>query len=217
MVKWSIKIITVKGNESLVDHLWKKSGGAPLVNHRLCELNRDGSGWVATTNEHVNKTEFFDAVVFTMPVPQFLYDEQFQPKGDFLDVVKRDDDVYTNLREVVYNSVYSLGLVYTEPTDLGLTWSDKYFPSHPVIRYISTKYNANGQTSIVVQSHRSWAQDNLKTLSKDDATPILLDAVRELIPNLPKPSYWKSHRWRFSQTSTPYPGTPGAVLLARQG
>ena len=67
-------------------------------------------------------------------------------------------------------------------------------------------------TSICIQTHRSWSQDNLE-LSKLQAEPIILAAAHELIYNLPSPDNIITHKWRYSQTEIPYPGSPGAVSL----
>ena len=113
-------------------------------------------------------------------------------------------------------SSFSQGLLYSKPTCLGLNWKFKYFPDHPIIRYISVdtlrRDRPEEPTSICIQTQRSWSQDNLE-LSKLEAEPIILDAARELLNKLPEPDNVITHKWRFSQTGVPYPGSPGAVSL----
>lgn len=113
-------------------------------------------------------------------------------------------------------SSFSQGLLYSKPTCLSLDWKFKYFPDHPIIRYISIdtlrRDRPEEPTSICIQTQRSWSQDNLE-LSKLEAEPIIFDAARELMYKLPKPDNVITHKWRFSQTDVPYPGSPGAVSL----
>jgi len=40
-----------------------------------------------------------------------------------------------------------------------------------------------------------------------------MDALYHLLPELPPPSSLVPHKWRYSQTSVPFEGTPGAVVL----
>ena len=121
----------------------------------------------------------FEAVVFTMPVPQFLDDTEFQPDGDYLTALSSNVEIFNNLNKVKYNSVYTLGLVY-EKSDvvMPVTWMDKYFPGHPIIRYVSISSGRNGETRLVVQSQRSWAEAQLNSLTKEDSEPVLLAALK---------------------------------------
>ena len=120
----------------------------------------------------------FEAVVFTMPVPQFLGDTEFQPVGDYLTALSSNAEILNNLNKVKYNSVYTLGLVYEKPLVMPVTWTDKYFPGHPIIRYASITAGRNGETRLVVQSHRSWAEARLNSLTKEDSEPVLLAALK---------------------------------------
>ena len=44
----------------------------------------------------------------------------------------------------------------------------------------------------------------------------LLSQVMSVVPVLPTPDTVISHKWRYSQTESPYPGSPGNSLLISQ-
>ena len=43
--------------------------------------------------------------------------------------------------------------------------------------------------------------------------PIILQHLHNLIPNLPDTQHKKLLRWRYSQVSSPFEGTPGCITL----
>ena len=43
--------------------------------------------------------------------------------------------------------------------------------------------------------------------------PLIIDQVKSLLPDLPKPSSTKCIRWRYSQVSESYSGSPGCIIL----
>ena len=172
--------------------------------------------WVAKGG---GREEEFDAVVTTMPVPQLLATPP-RPEGfiegNFLDVVPKD--ILNKLKAVRYNSVFCLGVFFDVAVAeaLGISWRAKYFPEDPIIRYISIDTARRGHpsspTSICVQSHVSFAAENLHKTKQEMQEP-LLDALYRLLPELPSPASIVSHKWRYSQTLKPYEGAPGAVVL----
>ena len=42
---------------------------------------------------------------------------------------------------------------------------------------------------------------------------MMIDHLKEVIPNLPEPSSTKCHRWRYSQVSNPAEGVYGCIAL----
>lgn len=214
----SSNYVTPLGVESIVDYFWKKAGCEVGRFHPLQQLDLVDKQWVAKTGEKVDQ---FDCVVTTMPVPQLL-GEFPAPEGlvggNFLDIVKSDDALYNNLRSVKFNSIFCLGLFYDMSlTDmLGLNWKAKYFPLDPVIRYISMDNLKRGDTKsatcMSVQCQVSYAMQNMHK-SKQEMIEPMMSHLTTLLPNLPPPSSILSHKWRYSQTSHPYPGEPGCVLL----
>jgi len=205
------------GVESIVNYFWEKSGLMVDSFHPLQQLNKVGKKWVAKTGQ---KEEQYDCVVTTMPVPQ-LMGENPAPEGviggNFLDIIKEDQDLFNNLSSVKYNTIFCLGLFYdTALTGLGFNWKAKYFPRDPVIRYISIDNIKRGDklspTAIGVQCQVSYSMEN-RHRSKGEMTDLMMDHLNTLLPNLPPPSSVLSHKWRYSQTSQPFPGEPGCALL----
>jgi len=211
------------GTEEIVQDYWNHSGVELEVLRPLEKLNLVTSNcpftngkWLATG---AGKEEEFEAVVTTMPVPQLLATPprpEGYIEGNFLEVVPQD--LLVKLKAVRYNSVFCLGVFFDVDVaeGLGIKWKSKYFPEDPVIRYVSFDNSRRGDssapTSICVQSHVSFAEKNLHKTKQEMAEP-LMDALYHLLPELPPPSSLVSHKWRYSQTSVPFEGTPGAVLL----
>merc|ERR1712223_635377 len=211
------------GTEEIVQDYWNHSGVELEVLRPLEKLNLVTSNcpftngrWMATG---AGKEEEFEAVVTTMPVPQLLATPprpEGYIEGNFLEVVPQD--LLVKLKAVRYNSVFCLGVFFDVDVaeGLGIKWKSKYFPEDPVIRYVSFDNSRRGDssapTSICVQSHVSFAEKNLHKTKQEMAEP-LMDALYHLLPELPPPSSLVSHKWRYSQTSVPFEGTPGAVLL----
>ena len=165
--------------------------------------------------------EKFDCVVTTLPIPQLL-GEFPSPEGlvggNFLDIIRTDEILYRNLRSIKYNSIFCLGLFYDTQihASLGLSWKAKYFPQDPVIRFISIdnlkRGDTHAPTCLSVQSQLRFAEQNLHRTKHEMAEPLLAH-LRVLLPNLPTPPSVICHKWRYSQTSTPYPDEPGCILL----
>merc|ERR1711953_667339 len=213
------------GTEEIVQDYWNHSGVELEVLRPLEKLNLVTSNcpftsgkWMATG---AGKEEEFEAVVTTMPVPQLLATPprpEGYIEGNFLEVVPQD--LLVKLKAVRYNSVFCLGVFFDVDVaeGLGIKWKSKYFPEDPAIRYVSFDNSRRGDssapTSICVQSHVSFAEKNLHKTKQEMAEP-LMDALYHLLPELPPPSSLVSHKWRYSQTSVPFEGTPGAVLLHR--
>jgi len=213
------------GTEAIVQDYWNHSGVDLEVSRPLEKLNHV-NGHCPFTNGYWlakggGREEKFDAVVTTMPIPQLLATPP-RPEGfiegNFLDVVS--SDILNKLKAVRYNSVFCLGVFFdiAVAEALGIRWRAKYFPEDPVIRYISIdtarRGNPSSPTSICVQSHVSFAEKNLHKTKQEMQEP-LLDALYRLLPELPPAASLMSHKWRYSQTSVPYEGSPGAVLLHR--
>ena len=205
--------------QAIVHDYWTQAGILPSPNSPLTRLDRQGQVWLAETRGGVMET--FDAVVSTLPVPQLLGTLP-RPEGaiggNFLELLERDSEMWSNLQGVRFNSVFCLGVFFdSNITDtLGINWKAKYFPHDPVIRYVAID-NAkrgfpNDPTVLTVQSQVSFGQDNLGQ-TKQEMEGAMLEALQRLLPSLPTPSSLHPHKWRYSQTSSPFPGSPGAALL----
>lgn len=214
----SSNYVAPMGVERIVNYFWEKSGCVVKSFHPLQQLDMLDKEWVAKTG---TKEERYDCVVTTLPVPQLLGEApapEGNISGNFLKIIKEDELLFSNLKSVKYNTIFCLGLFYDTSLDseLGLNWKAKYFPMDPVIRYISMDNLKRGDvmspTSIAVQSQVSYSMEN-KHRSKEEMISPMMNHLNTLLPNLPPPSCILSHKWRYSQTSKPYPGEPGCVLL----
>ena len=201
------------GTEAIVRHFWETAGVEVQAWRPLEELRPAGGEWVARGG---GGEETFDCVVTTMPVPQLLGTPP-RPEGRIEGVeelLAKNPAVASRLRSVEYNSVFCLGLFFDRPVDWGRY--TKYWPSDDMIRYMAVDTARRGHpaaaASLCVQSHVRWAEQHLHRTKQEMAAP-LLEAVRRLLPDMPEPAEVLVHKWRYSQTSRPYPGHPGAVLL----
>jgi len=214
----SSNYVAPMGVESIVNYFWKKSGCVVKSFHPLEQLDMLNKEWVAKTGI---KEEKYDCVVTTMPVPQLLGDSPAPEgivSGNFLKIIRKDENLFRKLKSVKFNTIFCLGLFFDTSlnSELGFNWKAKYFPMDPVIRYISIDNLKRGDlmspTSIAVQCQVSYSMAN-KHKSKEEMISPMMKHLNILLPNLPPPSYTLSHKWRYSQTSQPYPGEPGCVLL----
>jgi len=212
--------VAPQGSESVVNHLWDNCGVIVKTNHCLKNLDLIGNQWRATT-ENSEVSEDFDSVITTLPVPQLLGETpapEGSIQGNFLDFLTEDPALSEKLYSIKYNSVFCLGVFYDEKVELGFNWSAKYFPSDPYIRYVAVDSLKRGgekcesPTTLVVQSQVRYAKQNLARSKEDMAAP-LLKHLKRILPYLPQPSSVHCHKWRYSQTSRPYPSVPGCVTL----
>ena len=149
----------------------------------------------------------FDALVLTMPVPQVLGLE-----GGLV-----PPHLESHLKEVQYSLRYALGLFFEDATDWtwSCSWTAKYFDD-PVVRFMcwdTAKYAspAKGRT-LLVHTSVPFGLQFLET-DKKQVEQSILEVVKRLLPDLPKPCHTHIIRWRFSQVFKPYKGTPGFVVL----
>ena len=209
--------VAVNGSNQIVDHFWKKSGVKLHTEHFLDGLDSVDKQWVASSSAQ-GKQEIFDAVVFTQPVPQYinLHSPEGRPIGNYLDIMKENKKIFEQLEKVRYYSSFSLGIMYNETRTLALDWSVKYFPTNKILRYVCVDSVRRGRplepTSILVQTQRTWSEENLH-LDKHQACPIILAELQSQVGDLPEPDHVFPHRWRYSQTAAPFSGSPGAVVL----
>lgn len=225
-----------RGSQSIVEYLFKRSGIQPETDVMLNELNVISTPTDSPSEKtmlweanHLSKNlrDNFDAVILTIPVPQFLGHSSAvgRPLGDYLSLLQQNQQVYTNLQKVTYFSSFSLGIFYPKTTSALeeiRTCKVKYYPSNEIIKYVSVEpyasdQSADGGVSVCVHSHRTWADKNVE-LTKDEAMEIIYIELKTILgttasSSLPEPLSMLCHKWRYSQTCVPYPGWPGAVTL----
>jgi renalase len=164
-----------------------------------------------------------DTLVLTMPVPQIL-----SLGGNLVESI--DPGIKEKLQSVRYSSRYALGLFYsaTYSTDSDYQvpkpiWSAKYFDD-PIVRFASWGLGNNDATAqptefvgrtLLVHTGVPFSIEHLDD-DKSAVKELILKKLNTLIPDLPHASYSHLVRWRYSQVSQAYPGTPGCVVLSRQ-
>jgi len=214
----TINYVAPGGVETIVNYFFNKSGVTVNSRRPLTELRLAGERWEASSG---GLTEKFDLVVSTLPVPQLLGSPPAPEgviRGDWLDRVRTDNNaVYQDLLRVTYNTVFTLGLFYDKT--LPIHWKVKYLPKDPIIRYISNDGLRRGSreagTCVCVQSQVSYGELEAGR-TKQEVLPDLLAHTRALVPLLPSPDSAICHKWRYSQTKTPFPGSPGTSLLLQR-
>jgi len=229
VLKENLNYLAVNGSQSVVDYLFARSEIQAVTDmflHKLDMINIDDTEkkvWQAVNIDNDIK-QLFDAVIFTIPVPQYMNDlsSAGRPVGDYLNLIHQDTNIYDNLLKVTYFSSYSLAIFFDKSIkDLQKFVHNRisYLPENKIIKYIHVNRNDENSVSISIHSHRTWADTNIQ-LSKDEAKQIIYNEFLTLFNkkdiSLPQPDHVICHKWRYSQTKTSYDGAPGAVKLVNQ-
>ena len=215
--------VAPKGINSVVKHFLSNSKAQIKFQHQLASVDLDRSTQppkvVCTATS--GATVKCDGLVLTMPIPQIL-----SLGGNLVQSI--DPNIKTKLESVRYSSRYALGLFYNATSAESscqmpqLTWSAKYFDD-PIVRFAS--WGLGGTNSDTIPPTMSAGRTLLVHTGvpfgiehlEDDKTAIkdlILEKLNTLIPGLPQASYSHLVRWRYSQVSQSYPGTPGCVVLS---
>lgn len=219
-----------KGLNDIVKHFLVQSGANVSFQRRVtgvcvggeenrCKVTYSGASQDGKGAEEGKEEALFDGVVLTMPIPQLL-----QLGGNLLE--ETSEEIRQNLGSVKYSSRYALGLFFREPPpptpELG--WSAKYF-SDPIVRYASwdtlkrglcpsnTAEGGGGSSSLLLHTGVPFGIQHLED-DKEEVKRLVMERATELIPGLPPPAHDHIVRWRYSQVSQGYPGSPGAVVLS---
>nr|XP_060624756.1 renalase isoform X1 [Anolis sagrei ordinatus] len=210
MKKGTENFVTPQGISSIVKYYLKKSAGADIFyDHQVTQLYlRDGK-WEVCVN--TGSSDQFDVVILTMPVPQIL-----QLQGDIGNLINKSQR--QQLESVSYSSRYALGLFYEAGTQIDVPWAAQYISNNPCIRFISIdnkKRNIESPDigpSIVLHTSTSFGAEYLEW-DKEKVEQLILDQFRKIMPDLPEPASTKCQRWRYSQVTTAFPGSPGQITL----
>ena len=206
------KYVGPKGLSGVVKHFLAQSKACVLYGHPLKEVNIEvGASSPAQTGGICclsdDQVEKFDTIVFTIPVPQLL-----QLKGNILGNVS--PDTLSSLSSVKYSSRYALGLFFKE--QIATDWSARYF-NDPVIRFAAwdtakrecTSYGS----SLLLHTSVPFGIKHLED-DKEEVKAMMLVRLGELVQGLPPPDHTHMIRWRYSQVSQVYPGSPGCLVLS---
>ncbi|XP_046359830.2 renalase-like isoform X2 [Haliotis rufescens] len=66
--------------------------------------------------------------------------------------------------------------------------------------------------SVLVHTSVPFSLQHLET-DKEAMKPLIMQHLRDILPDLPEPEVVKSHKWRYSQVFQQYEGSPGCVVL----
>lgn len=218
--------VTPKGISSIVKHFLQKSEASVKFDHQLTRLDvepspspsaaADQPKLSASTSTPSQRVGGFDAVILTMPVPQVL-----QQQGLTQQCLEEGKELHQQLEAVQYSSRYALGLFYPPGTSIDLPYVGKYVEGNPCVRWVSVDNKKRGQDensvgpSVVVHTSVPFGIKHID-MDKAKVEPIIMQHLRDIIPNLPQPSSIKCQKWRYSQVSKPMEGAPGHVTIAEQ-
>merc|ERR1719189_182595 len=161
------------------------------------------------------KSEIFDAVVMTMPVPQIL---QLPGMEEIIDSKLKE-----KLSNVNYVSRYALGLFF-DKSDPNVGFNDggsimntsvEYITGDPIFCYAAIdgkKKGIQSPTSVMFHCRIPWSLKHIETPVKE-IEDILVKHYKKLFPDWPEPTSLKCQKWRYSQVYTPFEGCPKAVVL----
>lgn len=204
----------VNGMSGVVKHFLSRASASVTFNRQLVRVDIDRSARKVLCTASNGGQADFDSVILTMPVPQIL-----TLHGNLLASVDRE--VLQNLETVECSSRYAFGLFYETNTVLPETeWSAKYF-DNAIVRFACWDAAKRGRSSSASGGNRTLLVHTsvpfgLQHLHSEETSveELVLRVLSELVPGLPPPVYSHCVRWRYSQVTLPYPGTPGCVVLS---
>nr|XP_022319410.1 renalase-like [Crassostrea virginica] len=203
--------VAPQGVSSIVKHFLNQSGAELHTSEQIIQVDVKGDK-VELTTESGERYQF-DSVVLTMPVPQIL-----QLQGTIADIINSKPEIKQKLEQVSYSARFAVGLFYNPNTKLSYTWGGKYIPEDPCIRFVAIENIKRGLNnpklgpSVVVHTNGPFGLEHLEQ-DKNVMVPMILQHLRDVLPELPEPDEIKGHKWRFSQVHKPYEGSPGCVVL----
>lgn len=151
--------------------------------------------------------KLYKTVVLTIPIPCLQ-----ELSGNFIHKVNQN--LCEQLKKVKYSSRFTLVVIYDQLVDV--EWDATFIPGDKTFWYIVVQEKKIGidvgKSTVIFHSTKEFgAKYNADQL--DEAKELLLKKVSERFPQ------WKNHvdvfcyRWNCSQVLTPFPNTPGYVVL----
>lgn len=199
---------TPQGMSSIVKHFFNRSGLAVDFNRRIVDVSSSGAGWSVTTDKEIKGD--FDAVVITMPVPQVL-----ELGGDIASLIQSDQSVLNKLKGVEYSARFALGLFFDESVDLGVNWTSNYV-NHNIFRFVAVdnlkRGDKEGPTSVIAHTSVPFGIKHIER-TPDSMKDELVAELMKLFPAWPQPRHIKCLKWRYSQVSRSYAGSPDVLVL----
>lgn len=197
------------GMSAVVKQLLSGPSVQATFNRRVSTVDQLDRTWLVKTE--CGHQEIFDGVVLTMPVPQILGLE-----GTLAERIRNETTVHKNLQDVKYSARFALGLFYDENIDLRTSWSCNYLTDHPIFRYVAIdnlkRGRVSGPTSVLAHTSVPFGMENIE-VSPEDMKAQLVDSLHQLFPAWPPAAASKCLKWRYSQVSRPYAGSPNSLML----
>lgn len=200
------------GMSSLVKYFFKSAEAEVEFNKRIVDITSQSTCWRVETDKGV-KGEY-EAVILTMPVPQIL-----ELSGDISRIIKQDQTLYNNLQSVKYSTRFAIGLFFDLAVDLGVTWTSNYISNHPIFRFVAVdnlkRGDVAGPTSVIAHTSVPFGVKNIDS-SPGELQDQLLLSLQEMFPSWPQPASVKCLKWKYSQVSRSYPGSPGCLVISEK-
>ncbi|KAL3877396.1 hypothetical protein ACJMK2_035107 [Sinanodonta woodiana] len=207
--------VTPKGVSSLVKHYIQKADPELHLDHHIQKIDIEtGSPSKIYVTTQTGSCQAFSALVLTVPVPQIL-----QLQGNIQHLIASQKEVKQNLENVTYSSRFALGLFYQPGVDLNYPWSAKYVTDNSCIRFVSIDNRKRGVESphigpsLCVHTSVPFGIQNVEE-DKEKVKAVIIEHLKEVLPDLSDPIEVKSQKWRYSQVQNSYTGSPGCVVLS---
>ncbi len=160
------------------------------LQHTVMSVRKTDSGWLATTVEHGQIDNVFDAVILAIPAPQAT---------PLLELLEHPFAVHTTGADMV--GCWTLILSYKGRQNIGF---DAAFVNQGPLRWVardsSKPERKSDHETWVLQASAGWSAQYIEA-NPTDVVPALLAAFKAL--GASDPDECIAHRWRYADTPTP--------------
>lgn len=207
--KSTVHYVAPRGMNSLVKEFL--TADDLQFNRHVTSVTQNGNKFDVETKDGCRDT--FDVVVLTMPVPQIL-----QLDGCVKSTLLNDKKQREALSAVKYSSRYALAYFYDKIVEFDVPWSAKYVVDDGLLRYVAIdnkKRNSTATSAVVFHTTVKFGEENIERNIADVQNDIV-EHVNTLFPSWPKPVSVKCQKWRYSQATAVYEGSPGCITLIHE-
>ncbi len=168
------------------------------TNTRITGVQCERQQWRLTTQD--NEVITADAVVATMPAPQFLplFEPVLDNGSNFLQAVR----LVKFLPNMTIMAGYDANVVQMPP------WHGVKYENDPILTWVSCNTSKHStppkQLVLVLQSTAEFATQSMEETNLEVAgMPMLIHAGKTLDKAFAGPEWWQVHRWRFAFAAEP--------------
>lgn len=158
-----------------------------------------------------DNTSKFDSVVVTIPTPQLL-----NLKGSIQGFLASKRSL---LESVQYSSRYAVALYFEQGVKINVPWCCKYVTGSPCVRFLSVdsrkRFGKDPEEigpSLLAHTSVPFGIEHLE-MDLNDVKEIIISHIKQILPDLPEPANSRCLRWRYSQVSRGFDGSPGCIAL----